>query len=76
MTLISDGDHIDLFGETAPGEYPEFSDEQKALIRGLIAAEHRRLHSEKNVASDRETRDQYTREMVRLEDLNQMVAKL
>lgn len=58
------------------GEYPEFTDDEKAILRGYIAGDWHRLHREKNAEADRAVRDSLTVQLNRLEQLGEKVGQL
>jgi hypothetical protein len=58
------------------GEQPEFSEREKAILRGFIAESWQRIHREKNGLSDRGMRDELTVQLQSLEQLGEKVGRL
>ena len=55
---------------------PEFSSDEIALIRGLLAEKHRTFHHLKTQEADQELRDSITGSMHRIEDLSRKLGEL
>jgi tRNA isopentenyl-2-thiomethyl-A-37 hydroxylase MiaE len=55
---------------------PEFSAEEVAIIRGLLAKEHRHFHYYKNELETREDRDDVSAQMRRLEQISEKLGAL
>lgn len=58
------------------GEYPSFSAEEIAILRGWAAEQHRRFHGLKNQTSDQDERDDISAQMRKVEELSKKLGEL